>query len=335
MTAALPEHKTPVYPEIVERRRERSRERLDGLREKVGSFQELDETVGLCIYVTGSYGREEASEHSDLDLLFVHEGDREEAGLTSLRETLIQADLIRLNREAGFPEFSGDGRYLQTHALGDMVGKLGGSEDDYANLFTARLLLLLESQPVYGDAAYERVVREVIDTYFRDYPDHGESFRPLFLINDILRFWKTLCLNYEHKRNRPADDEDRRMKSHLKNFKLKFSRLTTCFSGVLPLLQQGSSVLNPDAAYDLLKPPPLERLRRLSAERGSIEQLLEDYAWFLERTGRSEDEVLEWFRDPGVRGRAFQRARAYGDTMFQVLRQVVSDDAQSLRYLVI
>lgn len=31
-------------------------------------------------------------------------------------------------------------------------------------------------------------------------PDNAASFRPIFLLNDILRFWRTLTLNYEHDR---------------------------------------------------------------------------------------------------------------------------------------
>jgi len=41
-------------------------------------------------------------------------------------------------------------------------------------------------------------------TYYRDADDRPD-FLPAFLINDITRFWKTLCLNYEHSRGSGYD----------------------------------------------------------------------------------------------------------------------------------
>ena len=76
---------------------------------------------------------------------------------------------------------------------------LGSPEDDGLNAFTARMLLLLESRPVYNAERYRRILKAVIGFYYRDFSDHSEHFRPTFLINDILRFWRTLTLNYEHE----------------------------------------------------------------------------------------------------------------------------------------
>ena len=97
------------------------------------------------------------------------------------------------------------------------------------------LLLLLESQPVYNEPLYEELLERVIESYYRDYHDHERTFRPIFLINDIIRFWRTLCLNYENRRNRPPEDGREQHKFHLDNFKLKFSRLLTCFSAIILL----------------------------------------------------------------------------------------------------
>jgi len=45
--------------------------------------------------------------------------------------------------------FSNDGEFLRILYLEDMLEQLGGREDDYLNYFTARMLLLLESKPLY------------------------------------------------------------------------------------------------------------------------------------------------------------------------------------------
>jgi len=194
-----------------------SRARLDQLVLGLNQLRSLQGVGNICIYATGSFGRLEASEHSDLDLFFVQTSDEAADPIGRIDKTLVDADVIRLAREQGFPEFSRDGEFLEVHQLGAILAHLGGQEDDFRNYFTARLLLLLESRSVYADPVYGRALKRLVEAYYRDYQDHEMDFRPVFLANDIVRFWKTLCLNYEHRRNRPTDDQFTRAKSHLKN----------------------------------------------------------------------------------------------------------------------
>jgi hypothetical protein len=100
--------------------------------------------------------------------------------------------------------------------------------------------------------------------------EESRNFRPVFLANDITRFWKTLCLNYEHKRNRTDKGYEAKRKSHLKNFKLKFSRLLTCFSMVASLCDLDEAD-HPDKAISLVKMPPVKRLERIVEKHGLAE----------------------------------------------------------------
>jgi len=134
-----------------------------------------------------------------------------------------------------------------------MLEALGSPIDDIQNLFTVRMLLLLESRPVFNDTIYERQVDNALDHYFRD-ARNKESFRPLFLINDILRYWRTLCLNYELIRN------DIRRPWRKKNINLKFSRMLTGFATILPLVAEPASTK--ECVKRLISLTPLERLAR-------------------------------------------------------------------------
>ena len=244
----------------------------------MSAIPELRTLRDLSIYVTGSYGRLEAHERSDLDLFFISNRD---VPIDRTTKILIDAQLIRIARDMGFPPFSNDAQYLQIHSLNEMLNKLGTAEDDSRNFFTARLLLLLESRSVHDEAAYRTILKGIIDAYFRDYHDHTRNFRPLFLVNDILRFWKTLCLNYESKRNPPAARADKN-KHHLRNLKLKFSRLLICFSSVIPLAAARSS--SPGEVLELTTLPPIERLRkRIRGEKQEklYNRLVELYASFV------------------------------------------------------
>ena len=111
---------------------------------------------GTCLYVTGSYGRLEASKFSDLDLFFVRDSTRQSNPISHVEKTLVDAAIIKICRRLELPEFSGGGEYLQIHYLDEIVESLGSQEDDYKNHFTARMLLILESQPLFDDEPHAR-----------------------------------------------------------------------------------------------------------------------------------------------------------------------------------
>ena len=186
-----------------------------------------------CVFATGSFGRREAGPHSDLDLFIVGKRDGEPGRnhtegslLKPLDEICVKVDLIEATRELGIPEFSDDGRYLTHYSVHEFTKTLGTPEDDVTNTFTARLLLLLESCPLLESRVYDEVTEEVIAAYWRDYEDHKADFMPAFLANDILRLWRTFCVNYEARTERVPDLK--KAKGKLKNYKLKHSRLLTC-----------------------------------------------------------------------------------------------------------
>jgi hypothetical protein len=85
-----------------------------------------------CVYATGSVGRGEASEHSDLDVFLVSTGEFKQ--LDAIR---LMAKLIDATEAVKFPPFSGDGEYLKTHKVSDLIRLLGTPEDDHTNVFTA------------------------------------------------------------------------------------------------------------------------------------------------------------------------------------------------------
>lgn len=171
-----------------------------------------------CVYATGSFGRGEASSHSDLDLFIVGKNRADEQKGSLLRpldEICLKAELIGVTRRLGFPDFTDDGRYLTHYSVADFTKTLGTPEDDVTNTFTARLLLLLESRPLAETAVYDEVLRDVIAAYWRDYADHSRDFMPAFLANDILRLWRTFCVNYEARTTRVPDEKNERKAQEL------------------------------------------------------------------------------------------------------------------------
>jgi hypothetical protein len=248
----------------------------------------------LCVFAAGSLGRFETGRVSDLDVfLLCHSPRRKSASQRSvsrLAEIQAFADLINVNDSLSLPPFSGDGRYLKVHEVDDLINATGDSRDDSENLFTTRLLLLLESKPLCNDAMYSDVIRRVMEMYFRD--GRGKrNFRPLFLLNDILRYWRTLCLNYERDRREPDKAWWKR------NLNLKFSRKLTIFSTVLAIIAKGMST--PSAFKTISGKVPLQRLAYALDTMGDRKLLtpflsvLNDYEDFLAAKSHRELDAID------------------------------------------
>ncbi len=302
-------------------------DKITEIKDALRDIKELKSSDDLCIYSTGSYARLEACPNSDLDLFFIC---REEE-FSSISKTLIDAELIKLNRKLEIPEFSGDGKYLEVHSLKHIMDELGSQEDDYKNFFTARLLLLLESSPIFNEPVYEDSLNQIIESYYRDFHRHNKDFQPIFLANDIVRFWKTMTINYEHKRNRSSLEIER--KSRVKNLKLKFSRKLTCFSFLIKILDT-EKILDQQNILDIVKLTPIGRLNSLENKvDDKVRKVLEMYDWFLEKTSHKKDDLITWLDDTKNRDLAFGNSRKFGDLLFDILKEV--DTKDFLKYLVI
>lgn len=288
-----------------------------------------------CVYATGSYGRGEAGKDSDLDLFIAsetiqvnREGRDKVRALNNLSEIVLKANLIHSTRRIGLPEFDGDGEYLRCYTIEDLVKSLGRPEDDQLNTFTARLLLLLESKPVLGDGVYGHVVEDVIAAYWRDYQDHKEEFIPSFLINDILRLWRTFCVNYEARtKTSPPEMKNKR---RVKNYKLKHSRMLTCYSAILELLalcrRQGT--VHPSDFEEVVGRTPIQRIERLMAAEDcsdahdELRELLQAYEMFLERTAVGGAALAEEFGNNETHSVYMGEANEFGNKIYSALRSV-------------
>jgi hypothetical protein len=276
------------------------------------------------VFVAGSLGRLETGRKSDLDLFLLGKGQTNvsKRRFSKLQEIQLLSKLIQINRSAGLPEFSGDGRYLKIHDLSDLIDSTGDANDDSENYFTARMLLLLESKPLWNAELRREAIDAVLENYFKD-GKGKKDFRPLFLLNDILRYWRTVCLNYERDRISPND------KWWKKNLNLKFSRKLTVFSTVLAVVTKAVETKADISA--LTEEVPLNRLAIALDSLGTdaflpeFQQALIDYESFL--AAKSHNEVEQ--PSEASKKEFSEKAERFGDLFVKVLMSQAID--QGLR----
>ncbi|MDB5792540.1 MAG: polymerase beta domain protein region [Massilia sp.] len=253
----------------LQHRRKESQKKLDSARAVFRKERVFQENEDICVFAAGSLGRLESGSRSDLDVFVT----ATENGAGRLREIEVFSSILNVNTQQGFPELSNDGQFLKIFGVKQNEEKIGSPNDDNENWFTTRMLLLLESNYLCNEAAYHDHKRKILGFYFRDSAQQ-EGFRPVFLLNDVLRYWRTLCLNYELARSGQNKSWKKR------NLNLRYSRLLTVFGTVLPLmLIKDVSV---EKIEELSSYTPMERLARGLEMLGSAPDLEADFPSFLD-----------------------------------------------------
>lgn len=279
-----------------------------------------------CVYATGSFGRLEANIHSDLDLFIVGKtknNDNNKSELSHLDEILLKAELIKAIRIQNIPDFDGDGKYLHHYTVNNFTDNIGRNDDDYSNTMTARLLLFLESKPLIGKDIYHQIINDVVSAYWRDYAFNQENFIPAYLTNDILRLWRTFCVNYESKKKFNAASH--KYENKIKNYKLKHSRMITCFSSIIYLIGIYSlhQKVTPVDAFEMTQISPIERIQWLTKQdefkslHESAHQLISLYEKFLDRTNCDKETLSRNFQQNNDQW--MRESYLFGDKMHEVL----------------
>jgi hypothetical protein len=211
-----------------------------------------------CIALAGSFGRFEGSSSSDADYIFV---------VHDLSHPKISNDLEVINRtiaEFGVSPPNKSGVFAKARTRQELIERVGRPNED-TDVLGKRLLLLLESRPIYGDDAYIDLLKDVFTRYTRYH--EGEPTKEFaFLLNDLIRYFRYICVNYESNFWRENE------KWALRNLKLRHSRVLM-YSGLLFMLGEASRSSYDDkidVVWQSLPLTPLERIARVYAANGDV-----------------------------------------------------------------
>ena len=331
--------------QILKESHERCRKKLEEIRSAMSELDSLLGTEHLTIYLTGSYGRGEAGVLSDLDPFFLHSGSSKESRLKKDVETKIFSNIAKICNNLGFPPFTDGGRYLEIHYVNDRFPEIGSIKDDYTNFLTARLLMLLEGTYIFNQVLYNRIIIRILDWYYRDYEYYKDDFMPLSLINDIIRFWKTFCINYEFQcskrsllhRDKGAKAAGIEFSERNDLLKLKFSRLLTCYSMVLALAAHGEGIKHHEMR-SLVRKRPLQRLKfvakLLPDHISTINEMISLYEEFLLINHLDGNMRFKKLMDENNYNKILESGQRFGDLIYQIIINICDNDSKR-RFLIV
>lgn len=236
--------------------------------DKLISLNDSFKNSGVFLAINGSLARRELVNGSDFDAFIVKNRDVD----PNLPQKLWDGaqDILQLRQPGSAGVF---GKESVVNAL-DVVQHIGGNNDNNLKI-TQRMLLILESISAGDTSGYDKLCEEVIGRYISEkITDHQLG---LFLLNDIIRYYRTICVDFEYK------TEEEGKPWGIRNIKLIFSRKLIYFSGIIICAELGQRTFKQkrEICLKLIRMTPVERLLHILREE-AFESLL-FYERFLEK----------------------------------------------------
>jgi hypothetical protein len=316
---------------------DQSREQTDALRKVLAESLERIIPDDTSFVAYGSVARREYTLGSDIDWTLLVDGQADPAHYAVAQAIARELEVKNLDGPGATATF---GSVTFSHEL---VHQIGGQADSNKNT-TQRILLLLESVPIGRPDAYKRVVPAILSRYldndisFLTMSRSGQHYKvPRFLLNDIVRYWRTMCVDYATKYRERQGAE-----WALRNAKLRMSRKLIFASGLMMCF---SCYLQPPPPFvNLFQVPdqfePIVAHLQSFVDRSPLDILVDAFYQY------TDDTVTSSFLDAYARfmeilgeGKkrqhlvALSAEHAHGDKTFEEIRSVADDFQEALTQL--
>jgi hypothetical protein len=209
-----------------------------------GHLSKNIETVAIA----GSFGRLEGSSESDADYIMVV---RDPKAPTIAKDKGVIRDAIEA---FGVTPPNKSGVFTKPRSASQLITPIGTADED-VDLLGKRMLLLLESRPIYGIEQFQLLLKGIFERYSEYVADDPDK-EFAFLANDLMRYFRFICVNYQANFWRQNEGWA------LRNLKLRHSRIVM-YSGLLFLIGEASKQggeAKIDCVFGNLNLTPLERI---------------------------------------------------------------------------
>ncbi|MGY3214576.1 hypothetical protein [Mucilaginibacter sp. HD30] len=242
-----------------------------------GCIAEFGENKTFSIVTAGSYGRMEASDQSDLDYVILNN----ETTDIPIEDIVKRVRQIAQSLEIPLPNETGV--FAKSYSKSDLIEKIG-NEDDDLNKLAQRLLIIMESKPIYNEELFDNIIEEILSKYL-EYVIKEPTKEATFLMNDLIRYFRSIAVNYQY--NFWKNNE----KWTIRNVKLRHSRILM-YAGTLLLILNASKLRDNKFDYikNHIKLTPFEKIVSVYLDNNdfNFRRLIAAYDIFLSKLNSSE-----------------------------------------------
>ena len=250
---------------------ERSSKFTEGKLEEIRNRLEELPFDGAAVLVYGSFARREASAQSDIDYVMISDGTEMAPELSERVRCAIHSIVPNSPSE--------DGAFGEPVNRGEILANIGGDDDSNKNI-TRRILLLLEGEWLFNKEGLRGFRREILGRYIGEgMTDHQLA---LFLLNDIIRYYRTVAVDYEFKISGNGAPKP----WAIRNIKLVFSRKLLYASGLFSIAMTADRARDEkiEILEDLFDRPVMERMMAICGE-ARMAPVVASYNRFLDFLG--------------------------------------------------